>query len=239
MSGVPGNDNTVREAVWRRWEGDEWACFDALPPAVRRRMQDHAYDAWAVNAHLLWRLWRRRHASSERAERLLLRHLDRCEALERAAFDAAHRQRHGMALPHVLAGVPVLRGGAGDRAPRAARRRLARRPPRGLGSPVDGPARAGEKGRPCAPAGPRAREQVGRCPRNCQRSPAGPSALPPLPEAAERVTEPASSMEAGAREDRAREAGMAPRATTGSREPGDLPSSLHQAAGRGAPEAGA
>ena len=60
-----------------------------------------------------------------------------------------------------------------------------------------------------------------------------------LPEAAERVTEPASSMEAGAREDRAREAGMAPRATTGSREPGDLPSSLHQAAGRGAPEAGA
>ncbi|AWV21392.1 Hypothetical protein RADP37_04743 [Roseomonas mucosa] len=239
MSGVPGNDNTVREAVWRRWEGDEWACFDALPPAVRRRMQDHAYDAWAVNAHLLWRLWRRRHASSERAERLLLRHLDRCEALERAAFDAAHRQRHGMALPHVLAGVPVLRGGAGDRAPRAARRRLARRPPRGLGSSVDGPARAGEKGRPCAPAGPRAREQVGRCPRNCQRSPAGPSALPPLPEAAERVTEPASSMEAGAREDRAREAGMAPRATTGSREPGDLPSSLHQAAGRGAPEAGA
>ena len=235
-----GNDNTVRETAWRRWEGDEWACFDALPPAVRRRMQDHAYDAWAVNAHLLWRLWRRRHASSERAERLLLRHLDRCEALERADFDAAHRQRHGTALPHVLAGVPVLRGGAGDRVSRAARPRLARRPPRELGSPVDGPARAGEKGRPCAPAGPRAREQVGRCPRNCQRSPAGPSALPPLPDAAGRVTEPASSpKEAGAREDRAREAGTAPRALAGSREPGDLPSSFHQAAGRGAPEAGA
>ena len=41
---------------------------------------------------------------------------------------------------------------------------------------VIGPARAGEKGTPCAPAGPSVRGQVGGCPRNCQRRAAGPSA---------------------------------------------------------------
>jgi hypothetical protein len=45
-----------------------------------------------------------------------------------------------------------------------------------LHSLVDGPARAGEKGTPCAPAGPRVRGQVGGCSRNCQRRVAGPPA---------------------------------------------------------------
>ena len=41
---------------------------------------------------------------------------------------------------------------------------------------VDGPARAGEKGTLCAPAGRSVREQVGGCPRNCQRRVIGPFA---------------------------------------------------------------
>lgn len=53
---------------------------------------------------------------------------------------------------------------------------------------VDGPARAGEKGTPCASAGPLVRRQVGGCPRNCQRLVAGPSAL--FRPGMRRVTEP-------------------------------------------------
>lgn len=104
------NDVTVREAIWRRFAGDEWAAYDALPPTVRRRMQEHAYDAWAVNALVLWKMFRRQTGSGARAERRLLRHLDRCEALERAAFADAFAQAHGGArLPHVAAGASVLR----------------------------------------------------------------------------------------------------------------------------------
>jgi hypothetical protein len=32
----------VREAIWRRFDGDDWAAFDALPPAIRRRLHEHA-----------------------------------------------------------------------------------------------------------------------------------------------------------------------------------------------------
>ena len=67
------------------------------------------YPGGADNPDELWRLLRRRHASSARAERVLLRHLDRCEALERAGFDEAHRGAFGVPTPHTLAGVPVLR----------------------------------------------------------------------------------------------------------------------------------
>ncbi|MFC7540370.1 DUF6525 family protein [Siccirubricoccus deserti] len=35
----------MREAIWWRFGGDEWAAFDALPPAIRQRIQCHAYDA--------------------------------------------------------------------------------------------------------------------------------------------------------------------------------------------------
>ena len=111
-AGAPaGNDGTGRAAHWRRWPGDDWACFDALPAAVRRRMQQHAYDPWAVNALKLWRLFRRQTGSSARAERRMLRHLDQCEAMERALFAGAYAARHGQALPHVAAGASVLRDG--------------------------------------------------------------------------------------------------------------------------------
>jgi hypothetical protein len=63
------NDATNREQRWRRHDGDCWACFDALPPAVRWRMQQNAYDVWSVNALMLWRSFRRQLASSHKAER--------------------------------------------------------------------------------------------------------------------------------------------------------------------------
>jgi hypothetical protein len=105
----PDNDATVREAIWRRFDGDAWAAYDALPPSVRGRIQCHAYDAWSVNALVLWRRFRRQTASSQRAERRLLRHLDECEALEREAFAETYARRHGTPLPHLAAGASVLR----------------------------------------------------------------------------------------------------------------------------------
>jgi hypothetical protein len=109
MHSVSTNDISARPAIWTRLPGDDWAAFDALPAAVRRRLQEHAYDAWAVNALVLWRRFRRKHASSARALRSLLRYLDECEALERDAYAAAYRARHGLPLPHLAAGVSVLR----------------------------------------------------------------------------------------------------------------------------------
>jgi hypothetical protein len=106
---APLNDVTEREAIWRRWPGDDWAAFDALPPAIRRRLQGHAYDGWSVNALMLWRSFRRQTGSSARAERRLLRYLDECEALERDAFADAYRQQTGADLPHVAARATVLR----------------------------------------------------------------------------------------------------------------------------------
>lgn len=106
------NDVTARDGMWRRLSGDDWTAFDALPAAARRRLHEHAYDAWAVNTLALWRTFRRRHASTGRGLNTLLRYLDECEALERAAFAASHLQSHGSRLPHVAARVSVLRYGS-------------------------------------------------------------------------------------------------------------------------------
>jgi hypothetical protein len=106
---MTGNDITLRQDHWRRWPGDEWDCFDALPPAVRQRLQQHAYDPWAVNALKLWQLFRRQTGSSQRAERRLLRHLEACEAQERALFAQGYAAKHGQPLPHEAAAATVLR----------------------------------------------------------------------------------------------------------------------------------
>ncbi len=103
------NDVTARETMWRRYGGDDWAAFDALPPGVRRRMHEHAYDAWAVNALMLWKSFRRKRACSIRGERALLNYLDRYEAMELAGYDAVHFKTYGSHLPHVAAGATVLR----------------------------------------------------------------------------------------------------------------------------------
>ncbi|MFC3127119.1 DUF6525 family protein [Pseudoroseomonas globiformis] len=108
--GQGGNNVTLRQEHWRRWPGDEWACFDALPAGIRQRLQQHAYDPWAVNALKLWRLFRRQTGSSQRAERRLLRYLDQCEAQERSLFAAAYAGRHSQPLPHDAAGASILRG---------------------------------------------------------------------------------------------------------------------------------
>lgn len=103
------NDGTIRAAIWRRYKGDEWAAFDRLPVAIRRRLTEHAYDPWSVNALMLWRHYQRLHAAPERAERALLRYLDHCERLERRAFAEDYAHRHGAVLPHEAACVAVLR----------------------------------------------------------------------------------------------------------------------------------
>ncbi len=81
------------------------------PRAVRLRLCEHAYDAWTVNALILWRAFRRKRDCAERAERALLRYLDTCEILEREAFADAYRRMHGAPLPHVAARGTVLRYG--------------------------------------------------------------------------------------------------------------------------------
>ena len=103
------NDGTVREAIWCRYAGDEWAAFDQLPPAVRLRLTDHAYDAWSVNAFMLWRRYRRLHRSASQAERALIRYLDYCERLELHAFADGYARAHGAKLPHIAAASSVLR----------------------------------------------------------------------------------------------------------------------------------
>ncbi len=103
------NDVTVRPEVWRRFPGDDWAAFEALPARVRARLHEHAYDGWSVNALMLWKAFRQKQASSARAERRLLHYLDQCERLEREGYDAQHRLAHGAPLPHVAARATVLR----------------------------------------------------------------------------------------------------------------------------------
>ncbi len=107
--GPASNDGTIRHSIWQRYEGDAWAAFDQLPKAIRQRLNEHAYDAWSVNALILWRHYRRLHPTHERALRGLLRYLDHCERLERRAFAADYMRRHGTQLPHDAAGTAVLR----------------------------------------------------------------------------------------------------------------------------------
>lgn len=103
------NDGTIRDEIWHRYVGDDWAAFDQLPLAIRRCLAEHACDAWSVNALMLWRHYRRLHGSAERAQRALLRYLDFCERLERRAFADAYLREHGATLPHIAADVPVPR----------------------------------------------------------------------------------------------------------------------------------
>lgn len=118
MDHVTTNDQTRREEIWRRFDGDDWAAFDQLPTAVRRRLMEHAYDAWSVNVLMLWRHYKRVHGPGNRAERALLRYLDYCERLERDAFAERHET-----LPHIAARASVLRyddatsGASGRRRP--------------------------------------------------------------------------------------------------------------------------
>lgn len=101
------NDGTCRKDLWRRHEGDPWAAFDALPKAIRHRLAEHVYDAWSVNALLLWRHYKRVHGATPRAERAMIRYLDYCERLEQEAFIERHHP-----LPHREAGATPLRYGA-------------------------------------------------------------------------------------------------------------------------------
>ncbi len=109
--GAEGNERTLRREMWRRYAGDDWAAFDALPVAVRKRVAEHAYDAWSVNVMLLWRHYKRVYGRTVRAERALIRYLDYCERLERAAFASRYAEAYGAVLPHEAAEATVLRVG--------------------------------------------------------------------------------------------------------------------------------
>ncbi|WP_336760300.1 DUF6525 family protein [Asaia sp. VD9] len=106
LTGFPSadNDGTCRKTLWRRHEGDAWAAFDALPRAIRQRLAEHVYDAWSVNALILWRHYKKVHGATERAERAMIRYLDYCERLEQIAFVAQNGP-----LPHLQAGATPLR----------------------------------------------------------------------------------------------------------------------------------
>ncbi|MCE0745287.1 DUF6525 family protein [Acetobacter sicerae] len=103
------NERTFRHEMWRRYDGDDWAAFDALPASIRKRVTEHAYDAWSVNVMILWRHYKGIYGRTARAERALLRYLDYCERLEREAFAARYGETYGMTLPHDAADVTVLR----------------------------------------------------------------------------------------------------------------------------------
>lgn len=105
-----GNDGTVRDTIWRRHPGDEWAALEQLPSPVRSRLREHAYDPWSVNALLVWRRYRLMHGPGERGVRAMVRYMDHCERLERRVF-TQHYASAGLGghLPHDAAGGSVLR----------------------------------------------------------------------------------------------------------------------------------
>ncbi|MFT9295917.1 MAG: DUF6525 family protein [Acetobacter orientalis] len=103
------NERTPRHEIWHRYEGNEWAAFDQLPPSIRQRLHEHSYDAWSVNALKLWHHYKRIYGATQRAERALIRYLDYCERLEREAFAARYTALYGATLPHDAAMGTVLR----------------------------------------------------------------------------------------------------------------------------------
>ena len=103
------NERTLRHEMWHRYNGDDWAAFDALPPAVRARVTRHSYDAWSVNVMMLWRHYKRIYGRTPRAERALIKYLDYCERLEREAFASRYNEAYGAVLPHDAAQASVLR----------------------------------------------------------------------------------------------------------------------------------
>ncbi|MCQ8241123.1 DUF6525 family protein [Rhizosaccharibacter radicis] len=117
IAAVPGaaavNDRGERARHWRRFAGDDWNSFDSLPPVIRRRLCDHAYDAWSVNALMVWQRYRRHLGDEGRAERAMLRYLDHLERQERRLFAASQNMPGGAVLPHDRAAASVLRATAG------------------------------------------------------------------------------------------------------------------------------
>ncbi|MGG6430172.1 DUF6525 family protein [Acetobacter ghanensis] len=105
----PTNERTLRHEVWRRYDGNDWQAFDALPPSIKQRVAQHSYDAWSVNVLMLWRHYKRLYGRTLRAEKALTRYLDYCERLERDVFAARYAEQYGMLLPHLAAEGTVQR----------------------------------------------------------------------------------------------------------------------------------
>lgn len=103
------NERTLRHEVWRRYDGNDWQAFDALPTSIRQRVAQHSYDAWSVNVLMLWRHYKRIYGRTLRAEKALIRYLDYCERLERDVFATRYVEQYGMPLPHLAADGTVQR----------------------------------------------------------------------------------------------------------------------------------
>jgi len=105
----PFNDRTVRHEIWQRFEGNDWEAFDQLPSSIRKRLNEHVYDAWSVNTLMLWKHYKRIYGRTTRAEHALIKYLDYCERLERKAFSERYTAQCGTLYPHDAAKATVLR----------------------------------------------------------------------------------------------------------------------------------
>mgnify|MGYP003366249185 CR=1 FL=1 len=105
----PLNDRTFRHEIWQRFNGNEWEAFDQLPELIRKRLNEHVYDAWSVNALILWKHYKRIYGRTPRAERALIKYLDYCERLERQDFSERYTAQCGTPYPHDAAQATVLR----------------------------------------------------------------------------------------------------------------------------------
>ncbi|MGC5748520.1 hypothetical protein J4P41_07755 [Gluconobacter sp. NFX36] len=103
------NDRTLRHEIWQRFDGNDWEAFDQLPSSIRKRLNEHVYDAWSVNALMLWKHYKRIYGRTPRAERALIKYLDYCERLERQAFSERYAAQCGTPYPHDAAKATILR----------------------------------------------------------------------------------------------------------------------------------
>lgn len=103
------NDRTHRTEIWHRFDGDDWDAFDQLPTDIRQRLNNHVYDAWSVNALMLWKHYKRIYGRTPRAERALIKYLDYCERLEREDFADRYKAEYGAIYPHDAAQATILR----------------------------------------------------------------------------------------------------------------------------------
>lgn len=120
----------------------DMAALEALPPAIRRYLNEHVIELGSWSVLQFYRSIARQAAelggSAYDAEVHTLRKLAAIEAGDLDAFAEQYRARYGLALPHAAAGVSVLRYGPLERGGRVtARQALARRGPGRIPLPAD------------------------------------------------------------------------------------------------------
>ena len=102
-------DNSTATRPYSRLKGDPYRAFEALPPEVRRALQESLVDWCSLRAqewheHLL----RREKLRPARAAKLLVRTIREMDRAEVAAFARAW-PKGARAYPHVAAGASLQR----------------------------------------------------------------------------------------------------------------------------------